>query len=78
MSELEVALGKPPQQRTQGQKRRDEPYDPHASRKSDLVLRLVLLYPGLPNPFVELCIFVGLQHGSFINSFWYILSHYCD
>ena len=78
MSEPEVALGKPPQQRTQGQKGRDEPCDSKASRKSDLVLRLVLLYPGLPNPFVELWIFVGLQHGSFINSFWYILSHYCD
>ena len=23
-------------------------------------------------------ILVGLQHGFFINSFWYILSHYCD
>jgi hypothetical protein len=62
MGEREVALGKPPQQHTQGQKGREYPYDPHASRKSDLVLRLVLLYPGLPNPFVELWTFIGLQH----------------
>src|SRR5881628_3083111 len=69
-----LASDKPPQQCTQGHDGRDEPYHPHASRKSDLVLRLVFLYPGLPNPFVEIWIFICLQHRSFINSFWYILS----
>src|SRR5947209_13363479 len=74
----EIALDKPPQQCTHCHNGRDEPYHPHASRKSDLVLRRVFLYPGLPNAFVELWIFTGLQHSSFINSFWYILSHNCD
>ena len=45
-------LGESPQQRTQGQEGREKPYDSYAPGKSELVLRRVLLYPGLPNALV--------------------------
>jgi hypothetical protein len=78
MREPEVALGKPPQEHTQGQKCHDYSYDPHPSRKSGLVLRCVLLYPGLPDPFVELWSFVGSQHNCVINYLWCILGQNGD
>ena len=73
-----LGLSEPPQQPKQHQSDSDEADDLHTAGKPDFVLRRILRQPGLPNPFVELWIFVGLQHGSFINSFWYILGHYCD
>jgi len=40
------------QQRTERQTQRNKPYYFYAPPKPDLVLRRVLLYPGLPNAFV--------------------------
>src|SRR2546426_12284173 len=71
-----LALGKSPQQRNQPQKSRRHPEDSHASRKSGLVLRRILFYPGLPNTFVEFGNFIGLQHNSLINHSWFILTQY--
>jgi len=48
-----LASDKPPQQCDQPQKSRDDPWDSHALHKSGPVLRRILFYPGLPNPFVE-------------------------
>jgi len=57
-----------PQQRNQRKKHRHDTHYSQASREPEFVLRFILLYPRLPNGFVDLGVLVGLQHEFCINS----------
>ena len=51
-----------PQQRAHRKKRHHESNYSQAPRKPEFVLRFIVLYPGLPNGFIDLRVRVGLQH----------------